>query len=80
VPALPGAAEALAAGSGVSGGGRRNDEYAATFTAGARPALLCDPMTSGGLLVALPPGGAAEVPGVVVGRLVPGAAGSITVV
>src|SRR3954471_7540599 len=69
VPAIPGAAELLAHGTGLSGGGRRNAEYAATFTDGEIPPLLCDPMTSGGLLVAVGPERAAEVPGVEVGRL-----------
>jgi selenide,water dikinase len=69
VPAIPGAAELLADGTGVSGGGRRNAEDAATFTEGEIPPLLCDPMTSGGLLVAVASERAAEVPGREVGRL-----------
>ena len=44
-----------------------------------RRRLVCDATTSGGLLVALPPERAAEVPGAVVGRLVDGATGTITV-
>jgi selenide,water dikinase len=79
VPALPGARELLRAGAGVSGGGRRNAEYAATFADGPLDALLCDPMTSGGLLVALPAERAADVPGAMVGRLVAGPAGRIRV-
>jgi selenide,water dikinase len=79
-PALPGARELLAAGAGVSGGGRRNAEYAATFTAGRVEPLLCDPMTSGGLLIAAPVERAADLPGVRVGRLVAGAPGRVRVV
>jgi selenophosphate synthase len=51
----------------VSGGSRRNREHAAAFTtfadhvAPGRIGLLCDATTSGGLLVAVPEAGAAEV-------------------
>jgi selenide, water dikinase len=61
VPAIEGVLELLAAGEGVSGGARRNREYASAFThfaedvAEARRALVCDPMTSGGLLIAVDP-------------------------
>ncbi len=79
IPALPGARAALSGGAGVSGGGRRNAEYAAGFVSGVLDPLLTDPMTSGGLLVALPEERAAEVPGVVVGRLVAGEPGRIVV-
>jgi selenide, water dikinase len=79
VPALPGAAELLADETGVSGGGRRNAAYAGTFTSGPVPPLLCDPMTSGGLLVAVDPAAAATVPGPVVGRLIAGRPGAIAV-
>ena len=85
VPALPGALELLEHDTAVSGGARRNAEHAATFAtfdAGvpvARRRLLTDPMTSGGLLVALPAARANEVPGARVGRLVEGEAGTIAV-
>ena len=85
VPALPGALELLEHETAVSGGARRNAEHAATFAtfdAGvpvARRRLLTDPMTSGGLLVALPAARANEVPGARVGRLVEGEAGTIAV-
>jgi selenide,water dikinase len=85
VPAIAGAAELLDDETGVSGGARRNSEHAGTFASfdPAVPAparrLVTDPMTSGGLLVALPPERAGEVPGAVVGRLVPGPAGRIAV-
>ena len=85
VPALPGALEALGDGDGVSGGGRRNREHADTFAtfgervAEARRALLCDPTTSGGLLVALPGERAGELDGVVIGRVLEGRPGAIEV-
>jgi selenide, water dikinase len=85
VPALEGVEEALADGSGVSGGSRRNRAYADGFTtfeptvAPWRAALVCDATTSGGLLVAIDPERAAEVPGAVVGRLVAGEPGAIAV-
>jgi selenide,water dikinase len=69
----------------VSGGSRRNREYASTFTtfaAGVSPArerLLCDPTTSGGLLVAVAEDRAAQVPGHVIGRVVAGEPGTILV-
>jgi hypothetical protein len=70
VPAIDGALELLddAGEPAVSGGSRRNREYAATFTtfAGGVPAgrrrLLCDATTSGGLLVAVAEDRAALVP------------------
>ena len=86
VPALPGALELLDAGDGVSGGLRRNLEYAAGFTRGgartsrARRRLLCDPTTSGGLLVALEPERADEIDGAVIGTLTEGEAGAIALV
>ncbi|HUR83808.1 MAG TPA: selenide, water dikinase SelD [Solirubrobacteraceae bacterium] len=85
VPALVGALDLLAGEDGVSGGSARNREYAETFTsfAGgvpeARRRLVCDATTSGGLLVAVAPERAGELPGVVVGEIVAGAAGAIAV-
>jgi selenide,water dikinase len=61
VPAIKGVVELLDRGGGISGGGRRNREFAAGFTTFAdgvaEPlrALLTDPMTSGGLLIAIGP-------------------------
>jgi selenide, water dikinase len=85
VPAIDGV-EALLRGDGaVSGGSRRNREHAETFTRFAsdveewRRRLVCDATTSGGLLVAVAAERAAEVPGAVVGRLVEGPPGGITV-
>jgi selenide, water dikinase len=85
VPAIDGVAALLAGEGAVSGGSRRNREYAegfASFAGGVEPwrkRLVCDATTSGGLLVAVAPGRAGEVPGVVVGRLVDGVAGAIVV-
>ena len=85
VPAIPGAVERLAGQEAVSGGLRRNAEHAASFAAFsdavpvAHRRLLSDPMTSGGLLIALDPGRAASVPGPVIGTLKNGAPGEIRV-
>lgn len=65
----------------VAGGTRRNREYSETFTvfapdvAEARRWLVCDAMTSGGLLAAVP----GPMRGSVVGRLVAGEPGAIVV-
>jgi selenide,water dikinase len=70
----------------VAGGTRRNREYAETFASfadgveEARRWLACDAMTSGGLLAAVPTESKSLASGVVVGRLVEGPAGSISVV
>jgi selenide,water dikinase len=86
VPVLDGARAVLEDESGLSGGSRRNREYAdgfAAFDAGVAPwrqRLVCDATTSGGLLVAVDPARAGEVPGVVVGRLLEGEPGAIAVV
>jgi selenide, water dikinase len=85
LPAIDGVQAALGDGSGVSGGSERNREYAdafATFAPGVAPwraALACDATTSGGLLVAIDPPRAGDVPGAVVGRLVAGEPGAIAV-
>ncbi|MDQ3741181.1 MAG: selenide, water dikinase SelD [Actinomycetota bacterium] len=79
VPAIDGVLDLLADERAVSGGARRNREWAQGFARidveGARARLLVDPMTSGGLLVAAPGDG----PGVRVGRLVAGTPGAIDV-
>jgi selenide,water dikinase len=83
VPALAGALEVLGDGSGVSGGGRRNLEYAETFSAfgpdveESRRRLVSDPATSGGLLIALAPERAGEVDGTLIGWVVEGETGAI---
>ncbi len=85
VPAIEGVLALLADDAAVSGGSRRNAEYAAQFAAfaegldPARARLVTDAMTSGGLLVAVDPGCADAVPGAVIGHLVAGPAGAIMV-
>ena len=75
VPAIPGALELLEDDRAVAGGSRNNRRYAeefASFDDGVDEVhrrLVTDAMTSGGLLVALDPARAAEVPGAVIGRL-----------
>jgi selenide,water dikinase len=69
----------------VAGGTRRNRAHAEQFTSfaatvsEARRWLACDAMTSGGLLAAVAQADAGSVPGRVIGHLVPGPAGMITV-
>jgi len=85
VPAIEGVEALLADEAGVSGGSRRNAEWAAEWAridpgvAPWRARLVTDATTSGGLLIALPADAAGAVPGAVVGRLVEGAAGTIAV-
>jgi selenide,water dikinase len=84
LPALSGALDLLADGVGVSGGGSRNYAHAAEFTTFAEHVpepvrlLAADPQTSGGLLVAVSAGRAGELDGGVVGRLVAGVPGAIS--
>jgi selenide,water dikinase len=86
LPVLPGALEHIESGAGLSGGGRRNLAYAESFTrfgdgvSEAQRALACDPVTSGGLLVALEPERAQQIDGTVIGRLVEGTAGTISLI
>jgi selenide,water dikinase len=81
VPAIDGVLELTDA--AIAGGTRRNREHAATFTTfaddvrEARRWLVCDAMTSGGLLAAVPE---RMDEGWVVGRLVEGEPGTIRVV
>jgi selenide, water dikinase len=84
VPALPGVLDLLrSAEPPIAGGTRRNREWVepwVEFDPGVpeeREWLLCDAMTSGGLLVAAAPGSGA--PGRRIGRLVEGEAGRISV-
>jgi selenide,water dikinase len=69
----------------VAGGTRRNRAHAEQFASfdpsvpEPRHWLVCDAMTSGGLLAAIPPDQAAAMPGAVVGRLLDGPAGAISV-
>ncbi len=85
VPAIAGVLPLLADPEerALAGGTRRNREYAAAFTTFApgvsetRRWLLSDAMTSGGLLAALAPERAGEVPGPVIGHLAAGPAGQV---
>ena len=84
VPALPGVLELLRGDDPpIAGGSRRNRawvEEVADFAGGVpeeRRWLLCDAMTSGGLLVAAAPG--SGPPGTRIGRLVAGEPGRISV-
>ena len=85
VPYVDGADELLGAGAGISGGSRRNAEWAQTFTGYAatvaswRRSLLSDATTSGGLVVAVAPERAHEAMGVPIGRVHAGPAGRIEV-
>ncbi len=69
VPAIDGVEQLLADEATVSGGSRRNRDYADDFTRwhdrvpAWRRRLVCDATTSGGLLVAVPPETAHLLPG-----------------
>jgi selenide,water dikinase len=86
VPAIGGVVELLGHEEAVAGGTRRNREHAAEFAtfAAAVPEplrwLVCDAMTSGGLLAAAEKSRAESIPGTVVGRLTDGPPGTIHVV
>jgi selenide,water dikinase len=87
VPAIDGVLELLvhADERAVAGGTRRNRAFAEEFSsfgegvAAERRWLVCDAMTSGGLLAAVPAASAELVPGARVGRLVGGLPGAIRV-
>ncbi|HVL96257.1 MAG TPA: selenide, water dikinase SelD, partial [Solirubrobacteraceae bacterium] len=85
VRAIDGVLELLADDRAVAGGSRRNRADHARFTTyeddvrEPRRRLLSDAMTSGGLLVALPPERAGEVVGWLIGRLVAGPPGALHV-
>ena len=86
VPAIEGVPELLGDDRAVAGGSRRNRADAEGFTEWEaaveepRRRLVCDAMTSGGLLAAVAPERAGEVGGWVVGRLLAGEPGTIAVV
>jgi selenide,water dikinase len=87
VPSIDGVMELLGDPSegAVAGGTRRNRDHAtefATFAGGVPEAyrwLVCDAMTSGGLLAAVDPARASEIPGAIIGSLIDGPPGRITV-
>src|ERR671936_2067723 len=84
VPAIEGVLDLLRSDEPpIAGGSRRNRDWVEPHVDWADSVpeelrwLLCDAMTSGGLLVAAPPG--SKLPGVRIGRLVEGEPGRITV-
>jgi selenide, water dikinase len=85
VPAIDGVLELLADERALAGGSKRNRADAEDWTTflddvpEPRRRLCCDAMTSGGLLAAVAPERATEIDGWVVGRLVEGAPGTISV-
>jgi selenide,water dikinase len=85
VPAIPGVLELLADDRALAGGSRSNRRHAESYASfqdrvdEVRRRLVCDAMTSGGLLVALAPERAAELPGEMIGHLTDGQAGTILV-
>jgi len=85
VPAIPGALELLADDRALAGGSRANRQAAAAYAVfadavpEARRRLLCDAMTSGGLLIAVPEERAGQLPGARIGRLLAGEPGAIAV-
>jgi selenide,water dikinase len=85
VPAIEGVLALLEDETAVAGGTRRNRAYAEGFSSfaesvdPARRWLVCDAMTSGGLLVSLPEAAADSLSGTVIGRLLDGPAGTIRV-
>jgi selenide,water dikinase len=85
VPAIDGALELAADERCIAGGSRRNTAHAGRFVTWSssvpaeRRVLLTDAMTSGGLLIALPPGRSASAPGTPIGSLVEGSPGEIEV-
>ncbi|MGI8411653.1 MAG: selenide, water dikinase SelD [Solirubrobacteraceae bacterium] len=88
VPAIDGVLELLGDGHGraIAGGTRRNRAHAEQFASFAasvpmpRQWLVCDAMTSGGLLVAVPADRTDAIPGVDIGCLRDGPPGTISVV
>src|SRR4051794_39404704 len=83
VPAIDGVLNLLETDAALAGGSKRNRADAARFTRWGdavpepRRRLVCDAMTSGGLLAAIPRGAAMD--GAVVGRLVEGEPGTVRV-
>jgi selenide, water dikinase len=84
VPMLPGVLELVGASeSAIAGGTRRNREWLEQFVSWGAGVdephkwLLCDAMTSGGLLIACPPG--SNAPGTRIGAVEPGSPGAIRV-
>jgi selenide,water dikinase len=85
IPSIAGALDLLADDRALAGGSRENRRLAENYTifepgvGEPRRRLLCDAMTSGGLLIATASDRANELPGPVIGELVAGKAGAISV-
>jgi selenide,water dikinase len=85
VPAIDGVVELLGNEEAVAGGTRRNREHASGFATFAADVperlrwLVCDAMTSGGLLASVPGAAAAAIPGTIIGELTDGPPGTISV-
>ncbi len=84
VPAIEGVLELLSDERALAGGSKRNRADADSFTSWGsvvpdRARLVCDAMTSGGLLAAVSPSRAGEVDGWAIGELHPGGPGTIHV-
>jgi selenide,water dikinase len=86
VPAIEGVLDLLLSDAPpVAGGTQRNREWVEEWVDWAPDVpehlrwLLCDAMTSGGLLVAVPPGAEDEALGVRIGRVEKGPAGRVAV-
>ncbi len=85
VPAIDGVLDLLSDARTLAGGSRRNRADADTFTTWSPTVpdplrrLVCDAMTSGGLLAAVSPAQAPEIDGWPVGHLLHGRPGSINV-
>jgi selenide, water dikinase len=84
VPAIDGVMDLLADDEPpIAGGTRRNRDWVEPHVSwsdavpNARRWLLCDAMTSGGLLIAAPPG--SDAPGTPIGRMLGGMSGTIAV-
>jgi selenide, water dikinase len=86
VPSIDAALELAEDERSHAGGSRRNAEFAAGFTSFAegvpvqRRFLLADAMTSGGLLVAVPPERTGTAPGDRIGTITEGTPGTIAVI
>jgi selenide, water dikinase len=85
VPSIANALDLLTDERTLAGGSRENRRVAETYTSfdanveEPHRRLLCDAMTSGGLLIAVTPDRAGGLPGQVIGGLLAGSAGTISV-
>jgi selenide,water dikinase len=85
VPLIDGTLELASDPRCISGGSKRNATHAEAFTSwgdgvlSAHRSLLSDAMTSGGLLIAVPPEALGQAPGTLIGHLADGAVGAVRV-